>query len=231
MDDGPKPFDDGRLAGDARARFDRLHEILRSRICLLDYPPGMRLSEEVIAAEFGVSRTPLRRVLTRLETEGLLDSVHGVGTFVTDVDIDELAQVYQLRMELAELLGHLAPVPPDAAVLAEFRRLAAEAQRLVAAPDPRAFAQLNMDFFRALMRLTASEPLRGVSERLYFRTARIWLKSISQMNLRDETEVFAREITDILAAVELGDLEAAGHIRRSHISMSFLRLRNTARGG
>lgn len=231
MDDGTEAFDDSRPAGDARARFDRLHDILRSRICLLDYPPGMRLSEAVIAVEFGVSRTPLRRVLTRLETEGLLASVHGVGTFVTDVDIDELEQVYRLRMELAELLGRLAPVAPGDEDLARLRSLATEAQRLASAPDPRAFAELNMAFFRALMRLTANEPLREVSERLYYRTARIWLKAIPRMDLRDETEVFAREVNDILAAIELGDLEAAGHIRRSHISMSFLRLRRTAQGG
>jgi DNA-binding GntR family transcriptional regulator len=44
---------------DARARFLRLHGALRTRICLLDYPPGTRLSEEALAAEFGTSRTPL----------------------------------------------------------------------------------------------------------------------------------------------------------------------------
>ena len=83
------------------------------RICLLDYPPGMRLSEEAMAREFGVSRTPLRRVLGRLETEGLVQSVHGVGTMVTDVDIDELAQVFALRLELAELAGTLDPAAAD----------------------------------------------------------------------------------------------------------------------
>ena len=96
----------------ARDRFDRMHKVLRNRICVLDYPPGTRLSEEDLAAEFGTSRTPLRRVLVRLEGEGLLQSVHGVGTFVTDVDIEALEQTYQLRMELAELLGVLGPNPP-----------------------------------------------------------------------------------------------------------------------
>ena len=96
---------DERKASAARERFDRLYATLRDRICLLEYPPGTRLSEEALAEEFGVSRTPLRRVLGWLELQGLLKSVHGVGTIVTDVDIEELTQVYQLRMELAELLG------------------------------------------------------------------------------------------------------------------------------
>ena len=67
----------------ARERFERIYGIIRDRICLLDYAPGMRLGEEELAKEFGVSRTPIRRVLSRLETEGLLESRHGVGTFVT----------------------------------------------------------------------------------------------------------------------------------------------------
>jgi len=54
---------------------------------------------------------------------------------------------------------------------------------------------------------------------------RVWLKSAPRLNLRDEVAVFRREMADILAALELGDLEAVGHIRRSHISMSFSRMR------
>ena len=72
----------------ARERFERIYKTIRDRICLLEYEPGARLGEEELAREFGVSRTPLRRVLSRLEGEGLLESRHGVGTFVTDVDLD-----------------------------------------------------------------------------------------------------------------------------------------------
>jgi len=62
-------------------RNQMLYSQLRDRICLLDYPPDTRLSEEALAKEFGISRTPLRRVLARLEDEGLVQSVHGVGTW------------------------------------------------------------------------------------------------------------------------------------------------------
>jgi len=209
----------------ARQRFQRLYEALRDRICLLDYPPGVRLKEEALAAEFGISRTPLRRVLGRLEAEGLVQSVQGVGTMVTDVDIDALAQVYELRMALSELIGRLSPVAPDAETLDIFRTLNARGVALTAEPDPRVFARLNMDFFQTLMRLTGSEPFRSISARLYYQTSRIWLKSIPHMDLAEEVAIFSREMADVLAAVELGDLGAAGHIRRSHISMSFTRLK------
>lgn len=211
----------------ARDRFDRMHGVLRTRICLLDYAPGTRLSEEALAAEFGISRTPLRRVLARLEGEGLLQSVHGVGTFVTDVEVEELAQTYRLRLELAELTGRLDPVPPDAALRAEFAGLLARARGFGPDPDPRAFAELIMDVFLALLRLTANEPLREICERLYFRTTRIWLKSVfaDRLDLAAEVAIFRREVEDIVMALEVGDLHSAALIQRAHISMSFERMR------
>lgn len=217
----------------ARDRFDRIYRTLRMRLCLLDYPPGKRLREEDLADEFKVSRTPIRRVLVKLEAEGLLRSVHGVGTIVSDIEIGELEQVYQLRVELAELVGKLSPVPPDATKTAEFRRQLARCDALVTSPDAREFARINMDFFHLFNSLTANEPLREISERLYYQTTRIWLKTASRLSryeqmLHDEIVIFHREVADIVAAVEIGDMKAAGLIRRAHISMSFMRLRNGA---
>ncbi|WP_348540512.1 GntR family transcriptional regulator [Shimia sp. R9_3] len=211
----------------ARDRFEILHQELRNRICLLDYAPGIKLSETELAEEFGVSRTPLRRVLARLEGEGLVRSVQGVGTFVTDVNIEELAQTYQMRMELAELVGKLSPKQPEAALSAQLADLSRQAKALVQTPEPRAFAQLNMAFFLARLALTDNAPLREMSERLYVKTARIWLKSFfaSIIDLNEEIRVFAREVDEVIAAIELGDLQAAALIQRAHISMSYSRMR------
>jgi DNA-binding GntR family transcriptional regulator len=209
----------------SRERFERIYKSIRDRICLLEYQPGERLGEEELAREFHVSRTPIRRVLSKLESEGLLESRHGVGTFVTDVDIDSLAQVFQLRMELAELLGKLDPIPRSEDDLARVRALLVRCDRLLKKPDPKAYARLNMDFFQELGAMVGNAPLREISERLYYLTTRIWLKSVPHLNLPDEIEVFRREMADILQAMEVGDLEAVGHIRRSHISMSVKRMK------
>ena len=209
----------------SRERFERIYKTIRDRICLLEYQPGERLGEEELAREFNVSRTPIRRVLSRLEGEGLLESRHGVGTFVTDVDIDSLAQVYQLRMELAELLGKLDPIPRSEDDLARVRALLVRCDKLLKKPDPKAYARLNMDFFQELGAMIGNAPLREISERLYYLTTRIWLKSVPHLNLPDEITVFQREMADILQAMEIGDLEAVGHIRRSHISMSVKRMK------
>ena len=209
----------------SRERFERIYKSIRDRICLLEHQPGERLGEEELAREFHVSRTPIRRVLSKLESEGLLESRHGVGTFVTDVDIDSLAQVFQLRMELAELLGKLDPIPRGEDDLARVRALLVRCDKLLKKPDPKAYARLNMDFFQELGAMVGNTPLREISERLYYLTTRIWLKSVPHLNLPDEITVFRREMADILQAMEVGDLEAVGHIRRSHISMSVKRMK------
>jgi DNA-binding GntR family transcriptional regulator len=217
----------------ARGRFERIYQALRTRICLLDYAPGERLREEDIADEFGVSRTPIRRVLVKLEAEGLLRSVHGVGTMVTDIDVDELAQVYELRVELAELVGKLSPVEVDAPLRARFRDIRQRCDQMVKKADPREFAQINMEFFHLFNGLTTNVPLRELSERLYYQTTRIWLKTASRLRsyeelLHNEFVIFQREVADIAEAVEHGDTAAAGHVRRAHIAMSFARIRSAA---
>jgi DNA-binding GntR family transcriptional regulator len=217
--------DDKPLTG-ARERFERIYGAIRDRICLLEYEPGARLAEEDLARDFGVSRTPIRRVLSRLESEGLVESRHGVGTFVTDVDIDNLAQVFQLRMELAELIGKLDPLPRSPDDVKRVGSIVVRCDQLLETPDAKAYARINMDFFQELAAMTGNQPLREISERLYYLTTRIWLKSVPHLNLRDEIIVFRREVADIMAAMEVGDLEAVGFIRRSHISMSFKRMQS-----
>ena len=207
----------------ARERFERIYRILRDRICLLEYAPGSHLSEEELAQEFEISRTPVRRVLARLESEGLVQSVHGVGTIVTDVDIEELQQVYHLRMELAELIGKLSPLPRTAADLDRIRALIQRCEA-DANPDQGAFLRLNMDFFYELTAMTGNQPLREISERLYFQVARVVLKMMPQLGLAEEFTAFRREMEEVLAAAEIGDWESIGHIRRAHLSMSFRRM-------
>lgn len=212
----------------SRARFATIYTTLRDRICLLDYAPGTILAEAEIAAEFGVSRTPVRSVLARLESEGLVARRHGVGTMVTDVDIEGLRQVYDLRIELAALMGKLAPLRCGPGDLDALRRCRERCKGLRDAPDPSAFARLNMDFHTLLHGMVASAPLRDIIERLYFQTTRIWLKSVPRMTLSAEVDIFMRQIVDIIEALAVDDHVSVGDICRIHISMSFRRLASYA---
>jgi len=212
-------------AANAQERFQIMYTVLRDRISMLVYPPGTQLSEEALATEFGVSRSPLRKALQILEADGLLRSQQGVGTLVTDVDLDELAQVYQLRLELNELTGKLQPSHVDKGLKALFDSMRQRAVKLRASPDRQEFARLNIVFFHAFQLLSENQPLKDVSEKLFYQTCRIWLTQISNMDLSEEVGIFCGEIEEIANAVALGDIEAAAHIRRAHLSMGFNRLK------
>ena len=155
-------------------------------------------------------------------------SRHGVGTFVTDVDFDELEEVYQLRMELAELIGRLKPLPPGPEDVDRFRDLLTECDRLADDPDPKGFARLNMRFFGEVASLIGNQHLRRVTEHLFLLTTRIWMTTVPNDRLAAEITIYRREIADVLTALEIGDLQAVGHINRSHLSMAFTRLRGYA---
>lgn len=208
----------------ASDRFEKLYVELRDRICLLEYPPGTKLSEEALAAEFGISRTPLRRVLARLEDEGLLASRHGIGTLVTDVDLREMTQVNELRLELAQMAGRLSTRPVTFEVLRAIQDLVNRGDALLRDPDAQVFARLNMDYHRFTLDLTGNLPLRDMADRLYYRTTRIWLKAIPQLDLHHECRIFLDELRQIEIALEAGDLQAVALIRRAHISMGLKRL-------
>ncbi|MCR9109119.1 GntR family transcriptional regulator [Marivita sp. XM-24bin2] len=207
-------------------RHAAMHAALRQRICLLDYPPGMQLSEITLANEFGTSRTPMRRVLARLEEEGLVQSVHGVGTIVTDANFTELEQAYRLRVELTALTGLLDPVMPDTTFLARLKNLIDRAGQMAVSGTPKSFTQLDMDVFQALLELTENEPLRHVLERLYYQTKRLWLvRAIkAELDLEEEYRIFLHELEAIHIALQSADLAAVAQIQRAHISMSFNRL-------
>lgn len=226
MADPVDEVSDTDFSGTGRDRHVAMHTEIRQRISLLHYPPGMRLSEASLADEFGTSRTPLRRVLARLEDEGLVQSMHGVGTFVTDADIGELAEVYRLRVELTGLTGRLDPVMPEPDFLTRFDQLVGRGADIMKSGTAHEFTQFDMEVFWALLELTSNQPLRQTLERLYYQTKRIWLKTAieTQLDLAEEFRIFQHELEAIQQALRCQDMQAVSDIQRAHISMSFKRL-------
>jgi len=212
-------------AASAQARFQILYSVLRDRICMLVYPPGTQLSEEALATEFGISRSPLRKALQILEADGLLRSQQGVGTLVTDVDLDELEQVYQLRMELNELTGRLSPAEVGEGLLQAFDEVRQRARALRDCPSGQDFARLNIDFFHVFQLLSENRPLYDVAEKLFYQTCRIWLTLIPDTDLTSEVGMFCSEVEEIANAVATQDVSAASLFRRAHLSMGLKRLK------
>jgi DNA-binding GntR family transcriptional regulator len=93
---------------------DRVHHELKQRLTLWEYLPGQRLGEEALAAEFGVSRTPVRDALRRLEQEGFLDQESWAGYRVRKPDLPRIEELYEVRLSLEQTaVRRLASAPPD----------------------------------------------------------------------------------------------------------------------
>lgn len=205
----------------AKKSQEEIYEQLRERICLLQYAPGAVLSENALAAEFGVSRTPVRSALRRLEFEGLVTSMAGVGTIVASVDLKFLKEVYALRMKLAELVGDLARSRVPNGMVTHLQELLRECQGMTDNYDPEAIARLYNEFHDEMLNIIANEPLREIYNQLFYQTARIWLDILPDLDWEEEVEITCQEIADVIEALKKEDMQAVARVRRDYMS-SFL---------
>jgi DNA-binding GntR family transcriptional regulator len=79
---------------------DRVYEQLKAMAVSFEFKPGERLNEGAIASRLGVSRTPLREALNRLNTEGFLRFAPGRGFFCRELDAQEIFDLYELRKSI-----------------------------------------------------------------------------------------------------------------------------------
>ena len=207
------------------SRFQRIYKAIRERICLLEYAPGTVLNEGQLADEFEVSRTPIRNVLQRLNYEGLLKTRNGVGTIVSEVDIKTFKDIYALRMSLAESMGELSPVAPTPAAIDPVKKICARAERLRDGPkELNAYARLCNELHELIIEQIGNKALREMTDLLYYRAARTWLIYLHNLDWSEELEILQHECSEILFAMEIGDMRGVGHARRQFLFMTLSRI-------
>ncbi len=206
------------------SRYQRIYKAIRERISLLQYPPGTVLSEATIAAEFGVSRTPVRRVLQRLDFEGLVTIKNGVGTIVTDIDLKTFKELYDLRMRLIELIGELSPRQPSADNIRRVEALLKRAHQLKASRDVEEYARICNELGECILELIGSAPLREITEMFYYRAARTWLTFLPNVEWPEVAEALEAEVREILEAMRSGDIKSVSQIRRQHFYQLLMRM-------
>jgi DNA-binding GntR family transcriptional regulator len=209
-----------------KPRFEALYGVLRERIVLLDFPPGADLKESKLAEEFGVSRTPIRRALQALEMDGLVETRVGIGTFVTSFDLSSMKDSYALRMRLAELIGDFPPNYSVSSLSSKAEELLDRAKALGNNDDFRNLLKINNDLQDLSGKCTGNLELRSLSERLYYRTIRIYYDMVKGGHLSwdDEVVITIEEASDILKAVRANDGRGVGFVRRNNMWLAVNRV-------
>jgi DNA-binding GntR family transcriptional regulator len=194
-----------------------VYEEIRNRICMLRYPPGYLIHENRLAQELGISRTPVRQVLQKLEIEGFVETRSGVGTTVTGVDYATFRDVYALRLKLAELIGELSPNTPTPALARAMQSLLERAQRLRETRDTEEFWQVNHNRQSLISSLIGNTALRELYDSFYYRTARVWYEVLAE-NWDQQIDALCAELQDLIRAITSGDPKAVAYVERNHLS-------------
>jgi DNA-binding GntR family transcriptional regulator len=183
------------------------------------------INEGQLADEFEVSRSPIRNVLQRLNYEGLLKTRNGVGTIVSEVDIKTFKDIYALRMSLAESMGELSPLTPTPATIEAVKKLRARAELLRDGPkELTAYARLCNELHELIIEQIGNKALREMTDLLYYRAARTWLIYLHNLEWSEELEILQHECSEILFAMEIGDMRGVGHARRQFLYMTLSRI-------
>jgi DNA-binding GntR family transcriptional regulator len=195
-----------------------IHADLRERILLLDLPPGSRLREEELAAHFGVSRTPIRQVLDRLEFEGLVEQGEGRGARVSSLDPKELRDIWAMRLRIAEMVGDFIRLPQGQQLLDELDSIRAQLADLKESRDIRGLGALYNRYHEAMLEVVGNSALVRIHDLLYVQTARVWMQFLPEMDIDHEIDVMAEEIGETMAALAEGSTKQVAAVRADHMS-------------
>ena len=191
---------------------------------LLDYPPGTALREETLAEDFGVSRTPIRRVLQRLEFEELVVHTPGAGVVVTTIDLKSLREVYKVRRKIAEFVGEMMVSRVGAGDIEDLQHIFQATRALRDEYNPKELARQYNTFHDVMLWFINNRPLQRIQDRLYYQTSRVWLDILPDLNWEEEVDIMAAEITDVIAALEEKDMKKVAAIRRENMSLLLRRM-------
>ncbi|MBO0596889.1 GntR family transcriptional regulator [Nesterenkonia sp. E16_7] len=200
---------------------------LREGIMRGTLPAGAQLSEVSLAAEFGVSRGPLREAMQRLVQEGLVRSELNRGLFVKELDETEIRDLYLTRTAIetaaARAVAHGETVTESLERLRARARAMAEA---AAAEDLQALADADFAFHEELVNLAGSPRLHRVHETLMVET-RMCLTALQGTYFDPEDQV--SEHTRIVEAIAAGDDAAMVREIEEHMQEALDRLVRAAR--
>lgn len=218
---GPRPATPARPRLKRGSASVQLHDSLRERIVGLELEPGQALSRSEIAAEYGVSQTPVRDALIKLEEEGLVATYPQSKTEVSRIDVDHALETHFLRLSLElEIIRRLAQATTPG-LTAGARTILAQQEAVLPNGDLDAFSRLDRAFHLALYEAAGVDNLYAVIDA---RSGHI--DRLRKLNLPDPGK--SHSILDchrrILDAIDAHDTEQAVTVVREHLSGTLARI-------
>ena len=179
------------------------------------YSPGDRLVESELADRFGVSRTPIREALQRLETQSLL-ARDGRSLIVASLDHNQMAELYVVRTELEGLAARLAAQHATPEEIRVLRDMVEEDRSLLG--DPQALARANRRFHKQIHLASHNRYLVQQLDLVHRSMALLASTSLAAEGRGDRA---LAEHDSIVTCLEQGDGEGAYLALRDHISKAF----------
>lgn len=212
---------EGRLdlpaVGERQSLREQVAQALRDALVAGEMRPGVVYSAPVLAAQFGVSATPVREAMLDLAKEGLVEAVRNKGFRVTELSERDLAELTEIR-QLIEVPTVVRLADPARA--ADFDRLRPLAEEIVLTAqrgDLLAYVNADLRFHVELLSLSGNAHLVAVVQDLRHRARLYGLKELYE---RGQLAESAREHLDLLDALRRGDQVAAHRIMSHHIQHS-----------
>lgn len=189
-------------------------ETIRQAIIDGTFSPGERLMEIQLADEMGVSRTPVREAIRKLELEGFVVMIPRRGTYVADISIKDITEIYEIRTSLDVLAAGLAAERITDEELETLNRLLVEIGQHIADNDMEKIVEVDTAFHDVLYQASRNERLVSIINNLREQLTGIRGRSMSYPGRLIETMDEHRSLVDCIAA---RDVERAQEAARMHI--------------
>lgn len=197
---------------------DSVYQKLKSAIRKRYIKQGSQLVEITLAQQLGVSRTPVRSAIKRLEAEGLVDSVPNRGAFVITPTLQEIEETFQVRSELEQMAAGLTAAVITPKQVVTLNEIIKKETKVFDQTDLEEFYVVNDELHLSIAKLSQNKVLHSYIKELLDRT-RIFLILFDPFSkLEYSPSVVAhQEIVDALAA---HDVERAREAMKTHIQSS-----------
>lgn len=195
----------------------KIYNTIKQRILSLQYEPGQNLNQKRLAAELGVSQTPIREIFLRLEWEKLVTILPRIGIQVTKIDFKELKEVYRTRILIEGELGRLAAQNITDEQLVDMKKLLNSGKKIKGKGTREKVVELDKKFREILFNAANCRILQEISELLYSQTLRAWHLTFDESDVMSEVEMETKEIEQTIASLAKREPNAAEQLRREII--------------